>query len=429
MTKKKETTNGFEKTIKSKVDGFEFPYEPADWAVMESMLDALPKGLPGNPGFKIGAIAIVAATITASIIYFTNIKEVDSTIITEPESMAIVDEPAVPASTPALEIEVEYNEPVETQTNLNIRKISESKAKASKQATSQTIKAHQKSVIVNNDEPFRKHELSAELETDLTLAAVVTPDASFTIDKINGCSPMTVQFTPNEFSDTIFYLWNFGNGLVSTLPDPLIIFNQPGDHNVTLTATYFKSNAEATFTYPQAINVLESPDAGFTYYIEDDAYIFTPTIISYPTYHWILADLSFENQHTLSYNFTRNGVYSISCIAQSENGCLDTTKQMLEIIIEHPLHIANAFTPDGDSENDYFGPKCDMSDIMKMNFQIYSRDGFLVFESNEINGRWDGNLLNGQKAKEAVYMWKIITTDKDNHSCKKTGSVTLLRIH
>src|SRR5205085_11603983 len=69
------------------------------------------------------------------------------------------------------------------------------------------------------------------------------PNAVATADKINGTSPMTVQFTGNKSTDpegqALTYNWNFGDGNTSTEANPSHTFTSdtPIKYTVTLTVT------------------------------------------------------------------------------------------------------------------------------------------------------------------------------------------------
>ena len=73
----------------------------------------------------------------------------------------------------------------------------------------------------------------------------VPPIAIATADVYYGPSPLAVQFNGNQSSDpqqdSILYLWDFGDGTISTLPNPSHLFeaadNQPKSFTVSLTIT------------------------------------------------------------------------------------------------------------------------------------------------------------------------------------------------
>lgn len=68
--------------------------------------------------------------------------------------------------------------------------------------------------------------------------------------------------------------------------------------------------------------------------------------------------------------------------------------------------VPNAFTPNGDGQNDIFLPvfSCE---ILEYQLLIYDRWGTLLFKTNEQGQGWDGR-INGELAPGEVYVWLIV---------------------
>ncbi|MGM0649592.1 MAG: T9SS type B sorting domain-containing protein [Bacteroidota bacterium] len=112
-------------------------------------------------------------------------------------------------------------------------------------------------------------------------------------------------------------------------------------------------------------------------------------------------------------------------------GCVnkDTVTVIVnEVICGEPyLYIPNAFTPNGDGENDYFMPKAPAGVITDMYFAVYDRWGELLYESENINDRgWDGT-YKGEALPPDVYVYYFDATCLDNDTFTKKGNVTLIR--
>ena len=73
----------------------------------------------------------------------------------------------------------------------------------------------------------------------------------------------------------------------------------------------------------------------------------------------------------------------------------DTNDSISNIIIP------NVFTPNFDSINDVFKPYLD--EIEELNFSIYNRYGIIIFETNRLNGFWDGRTTSGEPCQDGVY--------------------------
>lgn len=81
-----------------------------------------------------------------------------------------------------------------------------------------------------------KQQSSTITKTDFIKIDLTAPLADFLISKIGGYSPVIVEFQykyPNEyFPET--YLWNFGDGTISTDPNPTHTYNNAGTYDVQL---------------------------------------------------------------------------------------------------------------------------------------------------------------------------------------------------
>jgi len=61
------------------------------------------------------------------------------------------------------------------------------------------------------------------------------PTAAFTASPTSGKVPLTVRFEDNSQGQITSWLWDFGNGYLSTLRDPVFTFQEVGTFTVTLT--------------------------------------------------------------------------------------------------------------------------------------------------------------------------------------------------
>lgn len=89
---------------------------------------------------------------------------------------------------------------------------------------------------------------------------------------------------------------------------------------------------------------------------------------------------------------------------------------------EDLLEIPNVFTPNKDGLNDkYF---ITSKGLTEMNLQIVNRWGEIVFETNDINGSWDGTSKNGNPCTAGVYFYTLTAKSKTKEY-KNQGHITL----
>jgi gliding motility-associated-like protein len=87
------------------------------------------------------------------------------------------------------------------------------------------------------------------------------------------------------------------------------------------------------------------------------------------------------------------------------------------------VFLPNAFTPNGDGVNDWFGPAGKVPADYQM--QIYNRYGELVFRSSSINNRWDGR-YKGALQPTNTFIYVISYKDMQNQPVVKKGTFTLI---
>ncbi|MCF8296729.1 MAG: PKD domain-containing protein [Saprospiraceae bacterium] len=271
-----------------------------------------------------------------------------------------------------------------------------------------------------------------------------SPHAQGDFTPKNGCQPLEVQFT-NSTSNVTNYLWNFGDGLMTTNPNPSHIYQNPGTYPITLFVTA-NNGCTDSIMFPDSVLVYPKPQAGFTY-----------NNLDYPLPN--TGNVGFLNQSFLSNYFlwdfgdgfndtTTNpvhqymiyGNYLVSLYAENDFGCKDTAEDYIDLAQFKGLFVSNAFSPDnGPEEVRTFKPKG--IGLKKYHLYIYDGWGNLIWETDELKNTepaegWDGR-YNGVPLPQDVYVWKIeavfldgtpwLGKKYDNGLYKNYGTLTLLR--
>lgn len=260
------------------------------------------------------------------------------------------------------------------------------------------------------------------------------PEIDFTFDPAQGCSPLTVQFTnTSQYTDT--FEWTFDDGQKSTVKDPLVTFKYPGKYGAFLRG--IGPGGVGQIRKDTIIEVYGLPRANF---------YATPINLILPNSTVSLVDLSSDavawkwrislngqtyfvdsNQQS-SYTFLNEGNYTVTLVAMSKEGCLDslTRPELVHVIKAGKAYIGNAFTPNGDGVNDRFKPHLQGVLSTDYLFEIYNRWGQLVFSTTDTNGSWDG-IFAGEAATPDTYVWIVKGVYIGNIQFTEKGNVTLLR--
>lgn len=117
---------------------------------------------------------------------------------------------------------------------------------------------------------------------------------------------------------------------------------------------------------------------------------------------------------------TSSTMYSLT--VTSIDGCKLT--KWVEIKFDGILHVPNAFTPNGDGDNDIFYAYG--KDIAEFEMMIFDRWGEKLFFTDNLDEGWDGT-YKGDLAKTETYVWKIKYKDVLGNPGELIGTVTLLR--
>lgn len=110
-------------------------------------------------------------------------------------------------------------------------------------------------------------------------------------------------------------------------------------------------------------------------------------------------------------------------------GCTETLPITVQVRDDLPcgepyIFIPNAFTPNGDGENDYFKVRSEI--IIDMNMKIFNRWGEKVFESTQQEMGWDGT-FRGKMLLPDVFGYVVEGTCYNEEKFIKKGNLTLLK--
>lgn len=116
---------------------------------------------------------------------------------------------------------------------------------------------------------------------------------------------------------------------------------------------------------------------------------------------------------------------SYTVVATDANGCTSVSDPVV-YNTKRCFAIPNAFTPNGDSANDTFGPVLLGGSATVVNFTIYNRWGQKVFEATPSKKAWDGR-TDDKNAPSDVYVYKMLVRFGNGEEETFSGEVTLLR--
>jgi gliding motility-associated-like protein len=258
------------------------------------------------------------------------------------------------------------------------------------------------------------------------------PRPKFGLDGYVQCSPYRLAINDSSFAKTpLSYIWEFGNGDSSTSEFPFYIYTDSGSYNIGLTVITKNGCVDTVKTdYPINVKVNPTPVANFSVFPLETS-IFEPEIT-----FTNLANLGLDcyiftgdgimlNSCDSTYSYLNPGVYSAAQVVKNSSGCSDTLFQNLEITGEFAFFAPNAFTPNGDGQNDFFKPV--IYGIESYQLSIYDRWGRVVFKTTSNSKGWDGRIGRKIAAQNESYTWRVDAIDYLGNNQLFIGNVILAR--
>lgn len=110
------------------------------------------------------------------------------------------------------------------------------------------------------------------------------------------------------------------------------------------------------------------------------------------------------------------------------NGCTNTASATV-VIFDSPcirpyVFVPNVFSPNGDLLNDTWG--IEAYAVESLHIEVYNRWGEKIFESNDVNNRWDGS-FEGKALPPDVYGYYVELKCIGGESFVEKGNVSLMR--
>lgn len=195
---------------------------------------------------------------------------------------------------------------------------------------------------------------------------------------------------------------------------------QPGQYTIEITS-HFRACPASSEAYQ--VSIVEVPVVKFLTQgeicLQGEA-IHLENLVPYNANYKYLWSNGDETPHT---TILTPGEYSLQVFNEFCVG-----KESITIDSDCFVRMPNAFSPNGDGDNDYFFPRQALSKgLVAFEMEIYNRWGQKIFESNNINGRgWDGK-FNNTDQPQGVYVYRIVAKFKNGREEEYHGNVTLIR--
>jgi gliding motility-associated-like protein len=219
----------------------------------------------------------------------------------------------------------------------------------------------------------------------------------------------------------------FGDGGSSTSTNPTHTYALPANYMALLTVTP-QLCPQLKDTAMKLIRV-EAPVAGISYN-PINTVINVPITLSARnigiSYSWSpTTGLTNPGTSTPTLIPTRQQLYLVRIINSA--GCTTIDSQLVRIFENYNIYLPDAFTPNGDGNNDLLYPF--IVGIQELRYlKVFNRWGNLVFETKSANpaAGWNG-IYKGKAQPSETYVWIAEGIDLDGKVVKRGGNVILVR--
>jgi hypothetical protein len=134
---------------------------------------------------------------------------------------------------------------------------------------------------------------------------------------------------------------------------------------------------------------------------------------------WFNGDTSTEIRFVANASFTAYCQFSVG----SGDDCSKRLEHPIEVKECISVFFPSGFKPDGVTPT--YGPVGAIDPLKKYEFSIYSCTGERIFETTDLNVRWDGK-IKGKDAPAGVYIYQYRET-VEHFTFEKRGTVTLVK--
>lgn len=164
---------------------------------------------------------------------------------------------------------------------------------------------------------------------------VVNPSATanFAYSGATNCTNNLTLVFNNQSTGNNSYLWNFGDGVNSSVVAPTHTYSVAGTYTITLTAINASGCSDSV---SQTVTFEPKPIANFTIVggtqcVNSNAYSFNNTSLNGLTYLWNFGDGTTSTLQSPTHSYTTAGNYNVSLVVTGNAGCSATTNNSLTV--------------------------------------------------------------------------------------------------
>lgn len=249
-----------------------------------------------------------------------------------------------------------------------------------------------------------------------------------------SCPPAEIKFTnlSTPLDNTYDIFWEFGDGETSTALSPVHQYKKPGLYNVRMQINSPIGCMTDTI-FEAMIRITNPPIANFDYEPKELSNLapeatFFDGSQNAARWDWFVNGQIVAQRPEFNYEFRDTGLQAVTLIVTHPFFCQDTLTKYIDVTPEVTFFMPNAFTPNEDTNNEFFLGNGILLGIEDYKMEVWDRWGQLIFQSETPNAGWNGRVNNdGRQVQSGVYVYKINFTGPRGTPHEYKGYATVIR--
>ena len=226
--------------------------------------------------------------------------------------------------------------------------------------------------------------------------------------------------------------WDFGDSTTADAISPTHLYNDTGTFDVRLEITS-PIGCYTDTVFSSLVTTVAPPVANFSYEPHDASNFkpevnFTDASIDAVHWDWYVNGILVAQKPDFSFVFADTGLQEVKLVVTHPEYCQDSITQLVEVTPKVTFFMPNAFTPNQDTNNDFFMGAGYTRGISNYRMEIWDRWGAKIFVSDDVHTGWNGRVNNtGRFAQNGIYVCLVTFTGPRGEPFDYKGYATLLR--
>jgi len=159
--------------------------------------------------------------------------------------------------------------------------------------------------------------------------------------------------------------------------------------------------------------------------IKDPVSFFDESIGEIIDWQWDFGDGFESSEVDPIHVYDAPGQYEVVLTTTDRTGCTSEKRAVLDLTKGYEVIIPNAFTPNGDGNNDFFRPE--MRGLTEVQLIIFNTWGEVVWSTRDVESKgWDG-FVNSKRVENGNYIYKMIGISFNGLKVERDGIFALLK--